>query len=974
MNRHIAPPEFAMSFTSEAVLLEHRDGHGWRPLGQAPFAGREMTARLAALRDGAGVVPGALDTVLVIPDDQVLYTVLTVPVGSDTPTAIARALESMTPYAADELAFDWCPSENGDIETLRVAAVARRTLEEAEDFARAQGFRPSGFVSRPDDGRFDGQPDFGQSRLADDRFTRQPFSEPDLTQARVTDPVLSDPIAPAAPAPQGAAPVVSRIVPHVILPHADPQPEVESPVEHAGPALAAAPVAAPVTAPVAAPAPGVIRHGDSKAPAAPRPMPPRAQAVHDRARAARAGRDAAADGKAPVPALLARLRQLDPGRLPMMMGLLVLGLLVVLAFFGARPSDEAVTPAQVAATVPTPQPVEILSAPAPATNAAATPPAASAGTVAPPAVAEPAAETATIGAQQPAAPASPGPAATPRPMETGDATPSVPSRTPDAVAEAAADPAGALPAPAPAAAAAAQGDDPLGQALNAPPPATATAAAQAPTRAATMGNGLSDASRAAVAEPAETPAPAAPPAAQVAAPAASPAATAAARSLATSARPPRVAPVRAAAPVRTDARPAVPANPPPYRERAQAEQTVPSVRRPAERPASITRAARPAAASVPAVRPAVSSARPPSRPDRQSRIEEGSRREEDQPTRLTATEARDLTKLLRDLRTAQAGATGLSDAERGAVIRLAEARPIRKPVAIAAPSQRAVRDAVAAAVADAPRGPAPSAAGLGRSARPAARPGRSQTAARGDPGPGNASLSRGAIEQAVAAAVSEPSFPSGAVALTALRSSAVPPRRAAGAGAAAVAAAVAAAPLAPTPDDLRAAAQAQSEAAALTEQRRLDAELQAQAEARTRARAAADAQAEAQARAAAEARARAQAEAEARAAASRQQRYAPPEAEDEPDVVASIPDGRTPTTAGTAATVKDGIQINRTQIIGTIGAGKASRALVRLSNGRVLTLRLGDRINGGTITDIGDSRITFVKSGQQQALSVLGGR
>ncbi|MCZ0963307.1 hypothetical protein OU682_16980, partial [Paracoccus sp. EF6] len=153
-----------------------------------------------------------------------------------------------------------------------------------------------------------------------------------------------------------------------------------------------------------------------------------------------------------------------------------------------------------------------------------------------------------------------------------------------------------------------------------------------------------------------------------------------------------------------------------------------------------------------------------------------------------------------------------------------------------------------------------------------------------------------------------------------------------------------------------------------------DAERQAQAEARARARAAQDAQAVAQARAAAEARARAQAEAEARAAAARQQRYAPPEAEEEPEVAANIPDGRTPTTAGVAATVKDGIQISRTQIIGTIGAGKASRALVRLSNGRVLTLRLGDKINGGTITDIGDSRITFVKGGRPQALSVLGGR
>ena len=97
MNRHIAPPEFAMSFTSEAVMLEHRDGHGWRPLGQAPFAGHEMTARLAALRDKAGAMPSQLDTVLVIPDDQILYTTLTVPVGSDTPAAIARALEAMTP-------------------------------------------------------------------------------------------------------------------------------------------------------------------------------------------------------------------------------------------------------------------------------------------------------------------------------------------------------------------------------------------------------------------------------------------------------------------------------------------------------------------------------------------------------------------------------------------------------------------------------------------------------------------------------------------------------------------------------------------------------------------------------------------------------------------------------------------------------------------------------------------------------------
>ena len=49
MNKHIAPPDFAMSFTSEAVLLEQRDGLDWRPLGEAPFAGRELTERLVAI-------------------------------------------------------------------------------------------------------------------------------------------------------------------------------------------------------------------------------------------------------------------------------------------------------------------------------------------------------------------------------------------------------------------------------------------------------------------------------------------------------------------------------------------------------------------------------------------------------------------------------------------------------------------------------------------------------------------------------------------------------------------------------------------------------------------------------------------------------------------------------------------------------------------------------------------------------------
>ncbi|MDN5569275.1 MAG: hypothetical protein L0G27_11125, partial [Paracoccus sp. (in: a-proteobacteria)] len=282
MNQHAAPPEFAMSFTQEAVQLERRDGPEWRPLGQARFSGDDLATVLNALRDQAGGKGGDLDTVLVIPDDQVLYTILTVPFGSDTPATIARALEASTPYKAEDLIFDWCPAVNGDIETLRVAAVARRTLQEAEDFARAQGFRPSGFQARPDDDRFQGQPDFGTSRLAQEQFDRRPFSDPDLSQARVTAPFIepatiaaADVIAAADIFDEPASPViVSRIPAHVVI---QPAPKPAAPA-----ATGVTPVANP-----AAPAAGaasVIRHGQS-GPLTAQRLSPRAEAVHNRAAA-----------------------------------------------------------------------------------------------------------------------------------------------------------------------------------------------------------------------------------------------------------------------------------------------------------------------------------------------------------------------------------------------------------------------------------------------------------------------------------------------------------------------------------------------------------------------------------------------------------------------------------------------------------------------------------------------------------------
>ncbi|HRO59002.1 MAG TPA: Mur ligase family protein, partial [Burkholderiaceae bacterium] len=135
----------------------------------------------------------------------------------------------------------------------------------------------------------------------------------------------------------------------------------------------------------------------------------------------------------------------------------------------------------------------------------------------------------------------------------------------------------------------------------------------------------------------------------------------------------------------------------------------------------------------------------------------------------------------------------------------------------------------------------------------------------------------------------------------------------------------------------------------------------------------ADAKAEMQARAAAEARARAQAEAEERAAIAKRGEYRPPEIDDEPEVATTAARGPAPGTVAKAATV-GGMDLARTQVIGVIGAGRASRGLIRLRNGKIVTVRLGDKIDGGAINAIGNGRISYVRGGRQYNLAILNGR
>ncbi|SDE09351.1 hypothetical protein SAMN05421538_10417 [Paracoccus isoporae] len=330
------------------------------------------------------------------------------------------------------------------------------------------------------------------------------------------------------------------------------------------------------------------------------------------------------------------------------------------------------------------------------------------------------------------------------------------------------------------------------------------------------------------------------------------------------------------------------------------------------------------------------------------------------------------------------------------LIRTAQARPAPRPGRSDA-VESAVADALADAVAGdrppaapdaAPRAAAPASATassatprLSRSARPQRRPGNAAGASTS----GIAAAADKAVESAIAEAVSASAAVPGQVGLTALRSSSRPMRRgnisSRNAGTDAAVTAALAAPteraggegtLAPEPQPDAAASKAAAEAAALAERRRLDDELQRQAEQRIRERAAADARAAAQAKAAAEARARAQAEAEAAAARRRNQTYRPPEIDNEPEVQRASVTPSSGSVAG-AATSK-GIDLNATQLIGTVGAGKASRGLIRLRNGKIVTVRLGDKINGGQITQIGGGGLQYQKGGRKYSLPILNGR
>jgi hypothetical protein len=177
-------PNFALNLTEDRIGLLQRTGKGWLPLGEVAFGAEDMEDRLTALREDAAYrAPRGIWTKLVIPNSQILYTTVTVTAATDVAKRdeIRAALVGRTPYAVEDLVFDWA----GDGLDVQVAVVARETLEEAEGFAADRAFRPVSFVAIPDEGQFDGEPMFGPTAFSKTALGKGRRLERDLVPIRI---------------------------------------------------------------------------------------------------------------------------------------------------------------------------------------------------------------------------------------------------------------------------------------------------------------------------------------------------------------------------------------------------------------------------------------------------------------------------------------------------------------------------------------------------------------------------------------------------------------------------------------------------------------------------------------------------------------------------------------------------------------------------------------------------------------------
>lgn len=203
-------PNFALGLTEDGITLWYKDTAGWLRVGAVALESVALDAEMYDLAQiAAALAPEGITTKLVIPDAQILFTSLTLPPlpGPEKERAIRAALVGRTPYPVEDLVFDWC--EDGA--QTHIAVVARETVIEAEDFAITYGLNPVCAVAAPQGKAFTQEPRFCITRTGRKLYPAQDITTlpRDLVReigiARLPDPEVIPPAAPVEAAKDATA-------------------------------------------------------------------------------------------------------------------------------------------------------------------------------------------------------------------------------------------------------------------------------------------------------------------------------------------------------------------------------------------------------------------------------------------------------------------------------------------------------------------------------------------------------------------------------------------------------------------------------------------------------------------------------------------------------------------------------------------------------------------------------------------------
>ena len=134
---------FALLLGTDRVALFQRKEGAWLPLGRFQVEEVDLDAAMAALREEALARAGAegLRTLLVFGTPHGVETRL--PDPEATRAEVALALAPLLPCPPEKAVIDRREVDGG----LRLRALPRRLLREAEDFAAGHGLRPIGFAA-----------------------------------------------------------------------------------------------------------------------------------------------------------------------------------------------------------------------------------------------------------------------------------------------------------------------------------------------------------------------------------------------------------------------------------------------------------------------------------------------------------------------------------------------------------------------------------------------------------------------------------------------------------------------------------------------------------------------------------------------------------------------------------------------------------------------------------------------------------